>query len=366
MNKILKAVISAFILTVCLIFFQSAGAAHTYTVGFVPEPCYISTAPNGEVEGLIADIWREIAKRASLNYTLREFKDASELKEKVTSGEVDFFLNGINRSSKNADIAAFSHVYHVSHLSILLIKAWNLRFIDNFKAISIAWSGIVMQIFLVFIIVVFIYAHILWLLEKETSMRKGYKHGIVDAMWCVVATETTIGFGDIVPKSLWARLFSVLVWFTGVMLVTLISAEIISEFSTNKINCTIRKFSELKNNTIAVPNVPGIIDTIKGVGAKPMVVSNYKDVYDILKTGKADAAVLYYLQAVALANQAFKNGLDPDIIKNTMYELQWQLGISRSGFDKRLFDEINLIIFDMRGDGTFGAINDKWLSLELR
>ncbi|MBF0555944.1 MAG: hypothetical protein HQK96_15575, partial [Nitrospirae bacterium] len=74
--------------------------------------------------------------------------------------------------------------------------------------------------------------------------------------------------------------------------------------------------------------------------------------------------VLYYLPAMELAKLAFKNGLNPDTIKSTMYEVQWQAGMSRKTFDERLFDEINYVIFDMRGDGTISAIDGKWASLE--
>ncbi|KWT92933.1 transporter substrate-binding domain-containing protein [Candidatus Magnetominusculus xianensis] len=337
----------------------AAVAAKTYTVGFISEPCYISNTPEGYVEGLIAEIWIEIAKRAGVNYTFREFKDAAGLREKLISGEVDFFLNGIKRTSKNADIAVFSQVFHVSNLSILLIKVWNLRLIENFKAVSVVWSGVVMQIFAMFMLVAFIYANILWFLEKTPGAVKSYKKGIFDAMWCVVAMETTIGFGDIVPRKLLARMFSVVVWFTGLLLITLISAEIISEFSTNKILYTIRTFSDLKNNTVAVPNDLSIINDMKAIGAKPVVVSNYKDIYDILKKGKADAAVLNSLPAIELAKQAY--GLAPNTIDSTTHEVQWQAGMSTKTFDKRLFDEINNIILDMRYDGSISAMHDKWL-----
>lgn len=339
----------------------AAVAPRTYTVGFIPEPCYISKTPEGYVEGLIAEIWIEIAKRTGVNYTFREFKDSAGLREKLIAGEVDFFLNGIKRTSKNADIAVFSHVFHVSNLSILLIKTWNLRLIENFKAVSVAWSGVVMQIFVMFILVAFIYANILWFLEKTPGVGKSYRKGIFDAMWCVVAMETTIGFGDIVPGKLLSRIFSVVVWFTGLLLITLISAEIISEFSTNKIHYTIRTFSELKNNTVAVPDDNSIINDMKDIGAKPVVVSNYKDIYDILKTGKADAAVLNSLSAIDLAKQALKNGLAPDTINSTTHEVQWQAGMSGKTFDKRIFDEINNIILDMRNDGSISAMHDKWL-----
>ncbi|MBF0517707.1 MAG: transporter substrate-binding domain-containing protein [Nitrospirae bacterium] len=340
---------------------ETSSTGKTYTVGYISQPCYISKTPDGRVEGLIAEIWMEIAKRARLNYTFREFKDPAELREKLTAGELDFFLNGIQRTTENAEVAAFSHVYHVSNLTILLIRAWNLRFMENFKAISVVWSGIVLQIFVLFIAVAFIYANILWFLERDTAVVKDYKKGVFDAMWCIIAVETTIGFGDIVPGKISARVFSVVVWFTGLLLITLISAEIISEFSTNKIHFKIRVFSELKNNTVAIPNDAAIIDEMNDIGAKLVPVSNYKDIYDLLKTGKADAAVLQYLPAMELAQRASENALEAHTIKSTTYELQWQAGLSRRTIDEGLFDEINNIIFDMRGDGSIAAMYDKWL-----
>lgn len=53
--------------------------------------------------------------------------------------------------------------------------------------------------------------------------------------WWAIVTMTTVGYGDFAPTSLRGRLFSVLVMFAGISLISLLTATISSIFVTKKI-----------------------------------------------------------------------------------------------------------------------------------
>jgi len=53
---------------------------------------------------------------------------------------------------------------------------------------------------------------------------------IGDGMWWAIQTVTTVGYGDIVPKSTAARLIAAVVMLAGISLLAVITAAIASEF----------------------------------------------------------------------------------------------------------------------------------------
>lgn len=59
--------------------------------------------------------------------------------------------------------------------------------------------------------------------------------GIVDTFWWALVTITTVGYGDVVPHSIWGRIIGLIVMLSGVVLVSLFTATIASIFVERKI-----------------------------------------------------------------------------------------------------------------------------------
>ena len=59
--------------------------------------------------------------------------------------------------------------------------------------------------------------------------------GIVDTFWWALVTITTVGYGDVVPHSIWGRIIGLIIMLSGVVLVSLFTATIASIFIERKI-----------------------------------------------------------------------------------------------------------------------------------
>ena len=59
--------------------------------------------------------------------------------------------------------------------------------------------------------------------------------GIVDTFWWALVTITTVGYGDVVPHSIWGRIIGLVIMLSGVVLVSLFTATIASIFVERKI-----------------------------------------------------------------------------------------------------------------------------------
>ena len=66
---------------------------------------------------------------------------------------------------------------------------------------------------------------LLYFLEPETV------HGdVAEAIWRAVTTVTTVGYGDVMPVTLWGRLVAVVVMVTGIALFSTLAAAIAAYF----------------------------------------------------------------------------------------------------------------------------------------
>jgi voltage-gated potassium channel len=59
--------------------------------------------------------------------------------------------------------------------------------------------------------------------------------GIVDTFWWAIVTITTVGYGDVVPHSIWGRIIGLIIMLSGVVLISLFTATIASIFVERKI-----------------------------------------------------------------------------------------------------------------------------------
>ena len=95
------------------------------------------------------------------------------------------------------------------------------------------------------------------IIEPETFENIGH------SLWWAIVTMTTVGYGDFAPVSIPGRLLAILIMFTGIILVALVTGTISSIFTTKRImeGKGLEKIS--KENHIIIcgwnPNILGLI-----------------------------------------------------------------------------------------------------------
>ncbi|GGZ34131.1 amino acid ABC transporter substrate-binding protein [Echinicola pacifica] len=244
-----------------------------------------------EPKGISVSLWRDLAYHLGLDYELMPYENTTAGIEAVKNREIDVLVGPVTINSDRAAHVAFSQPFFETEMAILAPSV-EMGFWDYVKPLFSATFlfGVLGLMFALTLVGV-----ILWFVEKETLTPEGEKstlRGIGNGVWLAIVTMTTVGYGDLAPKTLAGR-GVVSVW----MIVSLITAtSLVAGIATTISQIkgedqTITSILHLEGKKVAVPNNPKIIDNISTVGGRPVPIPNAREGYDLLAKGQVDAVV---------------------------------------------------------------------------
>ena len=107
--------------------------------------------------------------------------------------------------------------------------------LDILSAVIACVDSKAQLIILILLLFVFIFGHILagaehLAISVGQNIRSGYFEATMDGMWLSVVTMSTVGFGDLFPKSMFARFLTVVWIFISISLMAMLLAVITASF----------------------------------------------------------------------------------------------------------------------------------------
>ncbi len=284
-----KISISLFFALSLLPLFAQTEKDSTLQIGYAgSEPFVIS---GNEAKGIAPDIWKEIAFNAELDYNLMPCSSINEGIAAVQSGELDVLVGPITINSQRAENISFSQPFFDTEMGILA-PIIELTFWDR---IAPLFSVNFLLAVLSFLLLLTFVGLIFWLVEgrkypEEYGNRPS--QGIGSGIWLALVTMTTVGYGDMAPKTPVGRIVIGSWMIVSLIMATSFIAGIATTLSlTNRSEKTITQLGQLDGKKVAVPNYKKIIDNFKAVGATPVTVNHVEEGYRLLTDGKVDALV---------------------------------------------------------------------------
>ncbi len=268
-----------------------------YRVGiYVTGLPFIEKTPNGNYIGAELELWQEIARRLGFSYHYREMRSITETLQALAKDELDFALATSTVTSKRSKLMMFSYPYYVSGQAIL-VNAKETAGIS--VLLEVLHSPVILHTILALLLLLMVYGHIIWLAErgKNPLINNRYFPGVFEAMWCAFAIKSTIGFGDVVPHKWTARVLAVPIWLSGILLASVISAQLISVFVAERIKpeCPISDYRDLRGKKVAVVEASTGMIAVADIGVKDLVqVMSTDEGYRKLLNHEADAFVFDY------------------------------------------------------------------------
>ncbi|XP_065645195.1 uncharacterized protein LOC100197767 isoform X2 [Hydra vulgaris] len=146
---------------------------------------------------------------------------------------------------------------------------------------------------------ILLFSTLLWLAECVTNkdFSKCFINGFGSSLWLSIVTLTTVGYGDIVPKSLIGRFISILWMVIGVLFISGLTGMFSSIITTNS-------FLSIQNNQVA-----GLNNSIdfqiarKNYNSSLKAYSSYYDVLHAVENRQVDYGVI---NIDVLLNMKFK------------------------------------------------------------
>lgn len=324
-------------------------------VGYAGSPPFIMH--NEKEEGIVIDIWKQIAFGLNAQFELIEFQTVESGIDAINKEELDILIGPITINSERAALASFSQPYYNTELAILA-PVVETTFWDRVKPFfSTTFIYAVIGLIIILTIVGFLF----WIVEgrkSEEDYGKGALRGIGSGVWLAIVTMTTVGYGDYAPRTPGGRFVMGAWMIISLILATSFVAGIATTFSqTNQEDKTITSLNHLDGKRVAVPNYKKIIDKIRDSEGIPVPVSDASEGYQMLLNKKVDALIY---DEIPLA-YTFEDKRRKDfVLSNKKIEPQYYgfLFPKNSNLKRR----VDLQIIELRESQQIKHIVEDWIS----
>ena len=334
---------------------QTAKDSTSLRVGIAGSaPFYIN---NEKPEGIVPDLWREIAFNIDRQYTYKNYTSVEEGMQATTDGDIDVLIGPITINSLRAETVSFSHPFYDTELGILA-PVLELTFWDHLKPF---FSSTFLYAVGFLLIVLTIVGTLFWLLEGRKFPDEYSKHpikGIGSGIWLAIVTMTTVGYGDYAPKTIPGRFLMGAWMIISLIMATSFVAGIATTLTvSSQQEKTIKSLGQLEGKRIATPSYDKVLTQVRNVGGMPIPVKNVNEAYDLLLNEEVDA-VLY---DVVPLEYVFSNK-EKENFELTKKNIQPQHYGFIFPLDSPLRRKVDLQIIQLREDNEIEDIVTQWIN----
>jgi polar amino acid transport system substrate-binding protein len=309
----------------------------------------------GKYHGFEIELWEAIAKKLSWQFEYLPC-DFQNIIATIKEGKADIGIAGITINEEREKIIDFTHPTLNSGLLILISKDRDKISIGNtLKNIASSGKGILIP-FLLVLGVAIIFSNILLLAERDVqTFSPTYFPAIFEAMWLIIVSVTTVGFGDFVPHTWAGRGVIALVLFIGIAVFGVMVAQISAFLSAKKLKSSINGIEDLRGRTVASVAEATSTGKLLSLGSRIVTFRRISEAFRKLENGKVDAVVF---DAPAVAYYANSKEGEKTRIVGEIFDKQSYGFITAT--ESPLREPINQALLHLKENGFYEKLYKKW------
>lgn len=314
---------------------------------------------SGKLGGFSIDIWNKIAERMQVKTQFEVTPNVAAQLNSVRSGKADVGIAAISITAAREAEFDFSQPMLNAGLQIMvrgrgqdtnpLADLFNLLL----SRVSLLWLGIAL-------LLVLVPAHLVWFLERDRADGVGAGHdyfpGIFHAMFWAIGTLATQA--EAMPRQWLARIVAVLWMFASVVFIAFYTAELTATLTVQQIQGSINGPNDLQGKKVATTSGSTAAVFLHGLKAHVQEYSGIDEVYRALLNKDVEAVVF---DAPVLLHYAANEGkghvqMVGSLFRRQDYGIVFQIG-------SPLRKQVNAAMLQLREDGTYQQIYDKWFGV---
>ena len=320
------------------------------------EPFVMKTS-SGELTGFSIDLWNEIARRLDWD---TEYLDTDDVRgQLVAVGErrADIAVGGISLTAEREQQFDFTQPTLDAGLQIIVPQIDTRPSVPGLGGYLDLLLSKTMLIWLSAAIVVSVIpTYIFWLIERRSPtpvVSRSYFPGIFQAFgWGI---GSLVGRQSTTATRTFTKALAILWGFAGIVFVSFYTANLSATLTVTKLDAKITGPADLYDKSVATVAGTTAADYLRAMGVDATETATIEDSYELLRDeGYAavvfDAPVLRYFVAhrgegiAVMAGPVFQD-------ENQGFVLD---------INSPLRKPINQTLFEMREDGTYNMIKEKW------
>ena len=210
-------------------------------IGLAVGPPFNIQAADGSWSGISVELWRQIANELGLAYEFRE-TNLTGCFAGLAQGWLDVAVGPLSITARREEVCDFTHAYYSSSLAAAVSAnrvPSGARFLVAFFDPNLWWA--IFRIAIGLLAIMAAVAALIWLCERRanpTQFGGGGRlaRGFGSALWWSAVTMTTVGYGDISPRTLKGRVIAVVWMFVSLVLVSVFTATMASILTTERLS----------------------------------------------------------------------------------------------------------------------------------
>jgi ABC-type amino acid transport substrate-binding protein len=266
--------------------------SHVLRVGVIElAPLYMKT-PDGRWEGYSVELWQDVAARLGIPFEFQELGNLEQLLEALEQRRIDVIPSLPVRERLEA-VMDFSQSYLKSGLAIAVPAegveyAWRRIFETILSTHSLKAIGFLMALSIIAGVIV-------WRFEKGRNSEMfggGHVKGIGHGIWWAMVTMSTVGYGDLAPKTLGGRIVALVWMFFLIIFIAVFTASITTSLTISELKGKVRGFGDLYSvRTGSIPGSEGF-NFLTRQGVAVVSCDSVRAGMEALTSGRIDAFVL--------------------------------------------------------------------------
>ncbi|NMG58073.1 transporter substrate-binding domain-containing protein [Geitlerinema sp. P-1104] len=317
---------------------------------------------NRQYQGFVIDLWREVSRRLNWSYEIEAVPSVGELLEAVELNQADVGIGGISITAEREERLDFSQPILEAGLQILVSE----QHTGIWRQIQRTAMGILSsQAFYggigVFVVILLLVAHLIWLLEHRHNpdFPRRYGVGIWEAFWWAAVTVTTVGYGDKTPKRPLGKLVALFWMCAGYFVFGYFIASMTTIFTVDGLQGTIGSLDDLRGRPVATVEATTAAEFLANTRSIRLEYANPQQMYQALRQGEV-AAIIY--DAPVLQHYAHDEGRGEVKLVGSVFQRQFY------GFvfprDSPYRTRVNVALLETMEDGTYERLRELWFGQE--
>ena len=322
-------------------------------VGIKEAPPFAFKDSKGKWMGITVDLWKEIQSENTTKFQLQEMA-------------LDKLLIAIERADIATGIGAISILnerekkfdFSIPYFDTGLALATRTKYANN------AWNyfgtlGKIIKALIPWVLLLLFVGVLIWLIERkinEDQFHKPLGEGVGSGIWWACVTMTTVGYGDKTPKSFVGRIIAVFWMFSGIILISSLTATITTSMTLERLDDQISTLDDLKNQKTGVAESTAAARFLQDRGVTHNIFPSLDEGLAALSNGKINVLVHDEPIMKHVIAQKYSGKLQVlDII------LDKQLYAFPSQDNAIILEQINLGIIEAMESGKLESIIQRYL-----